>query len=174
LIARRRVQNIRRPLGCAESTGLHRRRLLGGRLRTGGACGYCTGTAAGSSAAAPAAAAGAGTARTGRRARTNALPAPCPQIVAIGIPILRLAINDVVVGRVDGGVEPVAAADAEPVRVHDSAAAAHGARAAPAPVVLQADVNEVRPAHVGGDDVGEPRRHGVHVVPRLALIPTDV
>src|SRR4029434_4957393 len=73
--------------------------------------------------------------------------------------------------------KPVAAADAEPVGVENAAAAtaaAHGARAAPAAVVLKPDVHVVRVAHVRGHDVGERGRHRVDEVPRAALIPADV
>ena len=78
------------------------------------------------------------------------------------------------VGRIDRGIETVTAADAEPVRVHDAAAPAHGARPAPAAVVLQPDVDVVRPAHVGADDVRQRGGHRVDEVPGLALVPADV
>ena len=52
--------------------------------------------------------------------------------------------------------------------------AARRARAAPAAVVLQADVDVVRTAHVGADPVGERGRHRVDEVPRPALVPADV
>src|SRR3712207_7480737 len=48
---------------------------------------------------------------------------------SVGVPVLRLAVHDVEVGRVDRGVEAVAAADPEPVRVHDPAAATAAAHA---------------------------------------------
>ena len=51
---------------------------------------------------------------------------------------------------------------------------AGGARPAPAAVVLQADVDVVRPAHVGADPVRKRCGHRVDEVPRPALVPRDV
>ena len=79
------------------------------------------------------------------------------------------------IGRVDSGLEAVAAADAEPVGVEDPIGRlAGGTRPAPAAVVLQADVDVVRPAHVGAHPVGKRRGHRVDEVPRPALVPRDV
>src|SRR5206468_8616715 len=51
---------------------------------------------------------------------------------------------------------------------------ADGAGTTPTAVVLQADVHEIRTAHVGGHDVGQGGRHRVHEFPRASLIPADV
>src|SRR5262249_58517163 len=109
------------------------------------------------------------TAASAAGVRSNALPTADAQVVAVGRAVLRLGDDHVVVGGIDRGIETVAAADAEPVRVHDPAASAHSAWSAPAAVVLQPDVDVIRPAHVGGADVRETGRHPVDVVPHSAL-----
>src|SRR5439155_24376058 len=128
LIAGRRVQHVRRTLWLSEASGLHRRRLFGWRFgsrrpacRRAGRL-PCARRSAASTSLPAAAASGSRLAGAGWRARPNALPAAGAQVVAVGVSVLRLAIDNVVVGRIDGGVEPVAASYAEPVGVHDAAA----------------------------------------------------
>src|SRR6185437_1305484 len=89
-----------------------------------------------SAAAAPAAAARRAAVNAGRRAaartacqlrrrtggRTNAHRLPRVQIVARGVAVLRLAVDDVRRVDVDRRVEAITAADAEPVHVGDATA----------------------------------------------------
>ena len=112
--------------------------------------------------------------RSAARYRANALLLARAQVVAAGAAVLRLGVDDVRVGWIDGSLESITAADAEPVVVHHARSASRPARPTPAPVVLEARIQVVRTAHVGGNPVREPRRHGVHEIPRLALVPADV
>ena len=112
--------------------------------------------------------------RRRRRNRPHAHRAACAQVGAHGAAVLRLGVHDVLVGRVHGRLEPVTRvleAHAEPVVVADAHAAPHGARPAPAVVVLEARVDVVRPVHVGRHPVGEPRRHRADVFPGGTLVP---
>src|ERR1019366_10794138 len=91
---------------------------------------------------------------TGRRAacnRADALLLARAQVVAAGAAVLRLGVDDVRVGWIDGSLESITAADAEPLVVHHARSASRPARSTPAPVVLKARIQVVRTAHVGGD-----------------------
>src|SRR5262249_49258873 len=91
------------------------------------------------------------------------------QIVARGVSVLRLAVDDVRMIDVDAGVEAVATTDAVPIHVGDAATAALRARTAPTVVVLEAGVDVIRMLIVSGDDVRQSRCHRRDEIPRAAL-----
>src|SRR5262249_13447717 len=81
---------------------------------------------------------------------------------------------DVTIGRIDRGLESVAAvleADAIPVVLTNADTAARRAWTAPPVVILQTEVDVVRTVHVRRHEVREPGGHCAHVLPREPLVP---
>ena len=95
------------------------------------------------------------------------------QVVAIDAGVLRLGVEHVRIGRIDLRLEPVTAADADPVPLVDSAAAGV-TRAAPRAVVLKTRADPVRPAHVGGHVVRERGAHQPDRLPPRARVVGDI
>ena len=91
-------------------------------------------------------------------------------VEATDVAALALAVDNIRVGRIVGGVEPVAAADVHPVLVADGAAHAT-TRTAPRPIVLQPTTDAIRNLHVVADRVELADVDDVHRVITSTPIP---
>ena len=108
-----------------------------------------------------------------RRARADAPALAGGQAGAPDVAVLRLEVDDGVVGRVHGRVEAVAAAHAVPVLAQD-VAVAHPAGPAPGAVVLQSGADVVGPPHVHRRVVGLSDRPAPERLPGLAPVVAHV
>ena len=109
-----------------------------------------------------------------RRARPNLLRAPSAKIDSSHVAVLRLRIKYVGIGRISLSIEAVAAANAEPVGIHNARIGTRLAGSGPRTVILQAAVDVIRFAHVRGDRVKLRAHDRVDEFPRVALIVSHV